>query len=175
MRLTFLTRIAILTSFFFTRPFFSETFVRWTVSDICRHCVSLSVSCNRLSPMRLIISFRLLLVVLLLGWPIMACAMPDAQLTAAEKQCCKDMGGDCGQSAAGMLISHSCCKTSVQPPRDFRPSSTFSSSAPSLVICAVEFPFVLPLAEQPDQFASWLSLTPSPPLPTVDASAPLRI
>src|SRR5882724_2249153 len=108
--------------------------------------------------------FRILVAVLLFGGPIMACAIPDAQLTAAEKQCCKEMGGDCGQSAAGMLISHSCCKTSVQPPRDFWPSSTFSSSA-SLVICAVEFPFVLPLAEQPDQFASWLSLTPSPPLP----------
>jgi hypothetical protein len=36
---------------------------------------------------------RLLLVVLLLGGPIMACAIPDAQLTAAEKQCCKNMGG----------------------------------------------------------------------------------
>src|SRR5260370_14177367 len=137
MRLTFLTRIAILTGFFFTRLFFSEPFVRWTVSDICRHCVSLSVSCNRLSPMRLIISFRLLLVVLLLGWPIMACAMPDAQLTAAEKQCCKDMGGDCGQSVSGMPMSHSSCKHSAQPPHHFTPSSTFSSSSPSLAITAL--------------------------------------
>jgi len=122
--------------------------------------------------MKLIINFRLLLVVLLLGGPIMACAIPDAQLTAAEKQCCKDMGGDCGQDASGMPMSHSCCKTSVQPPHDFRPSSTFSSSAPSLVINAVEFPLVLPL---PGQFASWLSRTSSPPLPMLDASAPLRI
>ena len=105
----------------------------------------------------------------------MACAMPDAQLTAAEKQCCKDMGGDCGQGAAGMPMSHPCCKTSVQPPHDFRPSSIFSSSAPSLVISALEIPPVLLLTEQPGRLASWLSPTPSPPLATLDASAPLRI
>src|SRR5712675_2703121 len=94
--------------------------------------------------------FRILVAVLLFGGPIMACAIPDAQLTAAEKQCCKEMGGDCGQDASGMPMSHSCCKTSVQPPHNFRPSSTFSSSAPYLVISAVEFPLVLPL---PGQFA----------------------
>src|SRR5258707_15819596 len=92
------------------------------------------VSCNRSSFMKLIINFRLLLVVLLLGGPIMACAIPDAQLTAAEKQCCKDMGGDCGQDASAMPISHSCCKTSVQPLHDVRPSSTFSFTAPSMVV-----------------------------------------
>ena len=105
----------------------------------------------------------------------MACAVPDTQLTAAEKQCCKDMGGDCGQDASGMPMPHSCCKTSVQPPHDFRPSSTFSSSAPYLVISAVDFPPVVALAEQSGQFASWLSRTLSPPLATLDASAPLRI
>src|SRR6266852_8666586 len=125
--------------------------------------------------MKLIAYFRMLLAVLMLGGPIMACAIPDAQLTAAEKECCKDMGGNCGQDALGMPMSHSCCKTSVQPPHDFRPSSTFSTSAPSLAINAVEFPLVLSLAEQPGHFASCLSRTPSPPLATLDASAPLRI
>ena len=105
----------------------------------------------------------------------MACAVPDAQLTAAEKQCCKDMGGDCGQDASGMPMSHSCCKTSVQPPHDFRPSLTFSFSAPSLVISAAEFTPVLLFTEQPSQFAPWLSRALSPPLSTLDASAPLRI
>jgi hypothetical protein len=142
---------------------------------VCGHFVYLSVSCNRSSSMKLSINFQLLLVILLLGAPTMACAIPDAQLTVAEKQCCKDMGADCGRRASGRPMSHSCCKTSVQPPHDFRPSSTFSSSAPSLVISAVDFPLVLPLAEQPGQFASWLSRTPSPPLTTLDASASLRI
>src|ERR1700732_2646699 len=95
--------------------------------------------------MKLVIHFRLLLVVLLLGGPIMACAVPDAQLTAAEKQCCKDMAGDCRQGASGMPMSHSCCKTAVQPPHNFRPSSTLSFSAPLLAISAVDFAPALPL------------------------------
>src|SRR5216684_1904924 len=118
--------------------------------------------------MKLTVYFRMLVAVLLLGGPIMACAIPDAQLTAAEKQCCKEMGGDCGQDAPGMPMSHSCCKTSVQPPHDFRPSSTFSSPAPYLVISAADFPPVVALAEQSGQFASWLSRAPSPPLATLD-------
>src|ERR1700747_3220609 len=125
--------------------------------------------------MKSFIHFRLLLAVLLVGGPIMACAIPNAQLTAAEKQCCKDMGGDCGQDASGMPMSHSCCKTSVQPPHDFRPSSTFSSPAPYSVISAIQFlpaPF---LAEQSGQFTPCLSRALSPPLATPDASAPLRI
>src|SRR6266403_5568753 len=125
--------------------------------------------------MKLAIHFRLLLVVLLLGGPIMACAVQDAQLTADERQCCKEMGGDCGQGASGMPTSHACCQTSVQPPRDFRPSSTFSSSTPYLVISAVDFPPVVAFGEQCDRFASWLRPALSPPLATLDASAPLRI
>ena len=105
----------------------------------------------------------------------MACAIPDAQLTAAEKQCCKDMGGDCGQDASGMPMSHSCCKTSVQPPHDFRPSPTFSPPAPYLAISAAHFPAVVALAEQSGQFAPRLSRALSPPLATLDASAPLRV
>src|ERR1700740_20085 len=125
--------------------------------------------------MRFIVYFRMLLVVLLLGEPIMACAIPDAQLTAAEKQCCKDMGGDCQKDASGMPMPHSCCKTSVQPPHDFRPSSTFSPSAPYLVISAVEFLSIPSLAEQFGQFAPWLLRALSPPLATLDVFAPLRI
>jgi len=124
--------------------------------------------------MKLIVNFRLLLIVLLFGGPIMACAIPVAQLTADEKQCCKDMGGDCAQGA-GMPMSHSCCKTAVVPPHDFRPSSTFSFTAPSMVVNAVEFPLALSLAEQRGQFASWPPQDPSPPREALDASAPLRI
>src|ERR1700674_749379 len=103
--------------------------------------------------MKLVIHFRLLLVVLLLGGPIMACAVPDAQLTAAEKQCCKDMAGDCWHGAPGMPMSHSCCKTAVQPPHNFRPSSTFSFSAPSLAISAADFVPGLLWPRESNQFA----------------------
>src|SRR5258708_32270599 len=119
--------------------------------------------------MKLAIHFRLLLVVLLLGGPIMACAVRDAQLTADERQCCKEMGGDCRQGASGMPMSHSCCQTSVQPPQDFRPSSTLSSPAPYLVISAADFPPVVALAEQPGQFALWLPRAHSPPPLTLEA------
>src|SRR5258705_13253433 len=125
--------------------------------------------------MKLTVYFRMLVAVLLLGGPIMAGAIPDTQLTAAEKQCCKEMSGDCGQDASGIPMSHSCCKTSVQPPHDFRPSSTFSSPAPYLVISAADFPPVVALAEQCGQFAPRLSRALSPPLATLDAFAPLRI
>src|SRR6266436_575325 len=120
--------------------------------------------------MKLIVFFRMLVAVLLLGGPIMACAIPDTQLTAAEKQCCKDMGGDCQQDSSGMPMSHSCCKTSVQPPHNFRPSSSFSAPAPYSVISAIEF-----LPSPSGQFTPWLSRALSPPLATLDASAPLRI
>ena len=116
-----------------------------------------------------------LLAVALFGGPIMACAIPDAQLTAAEKQCCKDMGGHCQQDASGMPMPHSCCKTSVQPSHDFLPSSTFSFSGPTFVISAVELPAEFPLAQQPGPFVGSLSHTYSPPGEAVDASAPLRI
>src|SRR5258708_9405983 len=99
--------------------------------------------------MKLIVYSLMLVAVLLLGGPIMACAIPDAQLTAAEKRGCKDMGGDCQQDASGMPMPHSCCKTSLQPPQDFRPSSTFSPSAPYLVISAVEFLSIPSFADHP--------------------------
>src|SRR5258708_19622145 len=102
--------------------------------------------------MKLIAYFRMLLAVLMLGGPIMACAIPDAQLTAAEKECCKDMGGNCGQDASGMPMPHSCCKTSVQPPQDFRPSSTFSPSPPYFVISPLQFLPIPSLSAPPGQF-----------------------
>jgi hypothetical protein len=40
----------------------------------------------------------------------MACMLPAAEMTAAEKACCRQMAGNCGQ---GMQGSHPCCKTVV--------------------------------------------------------------
>jgi hypothetical protein len=124
--------------------------------------------------MKLIVNFRLLFVVLLFGGPMMACAIPVAQLTADEKQCCKNMGGDCAPGP-GMPMSHSCCKTAVLPLHDFRPSATFSFTAPSMAVNAVEFPITLSLPEQLGQCAWWPPQDPSPPREALDASAPLRI
>lgn len=49
----------------------------------------------------------------MLAIPIMACAQPAAEMTAAERECCKRMARDCGMS--GMPQSHPCCQTTPAP------------------------------------------------------------
>jgi hypothetical protein len=49
-------------------------------------------------------------LVLLLVWslmPAMACTLPDAQMTPAERACCVQMHEQCG--GMDMPASHSCC------------------------------------------------------------------
>ena len=53
--------------------------------------------------------------------PAMACMVPDAQMTAQERACCRMMKNQCGQME--MPASHSCCQKTPQsvyvnaPPR----------------------------------------------------------
>src|SRR5215469_6437370 len=54
-----------------------------------------------------------LLAMLLAALPVMACARPGAEMTAAERECCKKMAAQCGGS--GMMKSHGCCQTTVSP------------------------------------------------------------
>lgn len=44
---------------------------------------------------------------------LMVCLVPTATLTAAERECCKQMAGQCHK--AGMDGSHSCCERSASP------------------------------------------------------------
>jgi hypothetical protein len=53
------------------------------------------------------------LAVLLAALPVMACAVPGAVMTAAERECCKQMADQCGQS--GMAKSHGCCEIQTAP------------------------------------------------------------
>jgi len=55
----------------------------------------------------------LTLAVLLFATPTMACLLPTATLTAAERECCKQMAEQCGN--AGMPSSHSCCQRLTGP------------------------------------------------------------
>ena len=119
--------------------------------------------------------FVSLLAVVLFGGPLLACTVPGAQLSADEKECCKQMGGACHQNGSGMPRSHSCCESVVQPQRDLLPSSTFSFSGPTLVVSAAELPAELPLADESGPFVGSLSHTYSPPGEAVGTSAPLRI
>src|SRR5229473_3576504 len=53
------------------------------------------------------------LAVLFAGLPVMACVVPNAAVTAAERDCCKKMAGQCGEM--GMAKSHPCCQPTGSP------------------------------------------------------------
>jgi hypothetical protein len=53
------------------------------------------------------------LALLLAALPVMACAVPGAAMTAAERACCKHMANQCGHS--GMAKSHGCCQIQTAP------------------------------------------------------------
>jgi len=53
------------------------------------------------------------LALLLAALPAMACAIPGAVMTAAERDCCKRMANQCGHS--GMAKSHGCCEIQTAP------------------------------------------------------------
>jgi len=117
----------------------------------------------------------LLCALLLLGGPIMACAVRDAQLSTAERQCCKQMAGECQRTGSGMPASHSCCKTEVRPQSDLLPSASVSISVPPLVAAALDLPIEVPHAQNFSSVGSWLMRSHDPPGNPLDASAPLRI
>ena len=64
------------------------------------------------------------LLLMMLGVPAMACALPDAQLSEAEKTCCREMAGQCGKM--DMPNGHSCCQTTVKPQQSamLKPAAT---------------------------------------------------
>jgi hypothetical protein len=53
------------------------------------------------------------LALILAALPVVACVLPGAAMTTAEKNCCKKMAAQCGH--AGMAKSHSCCQISASP------------------------------------------------------------
>lgn len=56
--------------------------------------------------------FALMVAVLLpLVTPAMACVIPGAHLTPAERACCKQMASQCGQMQ--MPMSHGCCQKDI--------------------------------------------------------------
>lgn len=55
----------------------------------------------------------LILAAVLFSVPTMACLLPATELTAAERDCCKQMADQCG--GPGMPSSHSCCQRLASP------------------------------------------------------------
>lgn len=74
--------------------------------------------------------------------PLMACMLPDADLTVEERECCKSMADDCGQMA--MPASHSCCKVVTRQADSYLINSRFpaihSVSSVTLFVAALEDP-----------------------------------
>jgi hypothetical protein len=52
-----------------------------------------------------------LLIIAVVAMPVMACVMPNRQMTAEEQSCCKKMAYNCESSR--MPASHSCCQHPV--------------------------------------------------------------
>jgi hypothetical protein len=48
--------------------------------------------------------------------PVMACMVPDVQMNAEERACCRAMKNECGQME--MQTSHGCCQKTPQSARD---------------------------------------------------------
>jgi hypothetical protein len=54
----------------------------------------------------------LILLLVMTVAPAMACMVPDAQMSAQERACCRTMKNQCGQM--GMPTSHGCCQKAPQ-------------------------------------------------------------
>jgi hypothetical protein len=95
--------------------------------------------------------------------PVMACVVPNAAMTAAERACCKKMAEQCGDM--GMAKSHPCCQSTATP-ADFHALKTASSQLNHVSLVLFH---ALPLIAKADtyrslaQWSSRVSCTHSPP------------
>ena len=111
----------------------------------------------------------------LLATPIMACLVPAAAMTEAERDCCKRMAHDCGHG--GMMKSHSCCQSTTVPSHLATIKSSFDGSSMHLgSVLAQAFPSVLQIAMIPEVDSSPLAAAiHSPPISPPVAISVLRI
>ncbi len=71
------------------------------------------------------------LALLMAALPVMACTVPGAVMTAAERDCCKRMANQCGHS--GMAKSHGCCEIQTAPNDLHALKASFSQLDHSLI------------------------------------------
>lgn len=118
-------------------------------------------------------AFVLLTIALL--WaitPAMACVLPGATMTPAERECCHHMAEQCGSSM--MPASHSCCKAQG-PTNNVLPQALAAGPVRPLTIAVI--PPVASLAALPARTVrSHLSfLDAPPPEPSPGCNSVLRI
>jgi len=98
------------------------------------------------------------LALLMAALPVMACTVPGAVMTAAERDCCKRMANQCGHS--GMAKSHGCCEIQTAP-NDFHALKASFSQLNHSFIDLYAQPMVL------QRIAVWqLMFTPNTTFPT---------
>jgi hypothetical protein len=100
-----------------------------------------------------------LLIMAVAAMPVIACVVPERQMTAEEQSCCKKMANDCESSA--MPASHSCC----QHPGARHTANITGIRTGDISLCLaslVETPFspVIPIGGNANPFGS---LPESPP------------
>jgi len=127
-------------------------------------CCVLLLTVDRLMMLKLFIKVVVsALALMLAALPVVACVLPGAAMTSAERDCCKKMAEQCGDMR--MAKSHPCCKVNASP-ADFHALKTASSQLDhvSLVLS-----YAFPLTAQTDgyfslaQWSSRVSCAHSPP------------
>ena len=105
-------------------------------------------------------------LLMMLGVPAMACVIPDAQLSEAEKACCRQMANQCGKME--MPNGHSCCETTVKPQQSavLKPAPILSNH--QIVIAVVP----MAMAADPQQAQTAYSTIRALRHPPPDAHAP---
>ena len=103
------------------------------------------------------------LAALFAALPVMACAVPNAAMTPAERECCKKMARQCGDM--GMAKSHPCCQSTATP-ADLHALKTASSQLHHVSLILSHTLAVTPEADAHFSLAQWssrVSCTHSPP------------
>jgi len=111
-------------------------------------------------------------LVLLLAWslvPAMACTLPDAEMTPAERACCVEMQRNC--SGMDMPASHPCCQKQMRTDQTAVIQKGQRPTQPEAIQILPGTAMVLPVSRVPEQY----SLNVSPPQSPPSTVAILRI
>ena len=81
-------------------------------------------------------SVCLLMALLVLSTPLVACALPGEEMSSAEQDCCLHMSDECGSSQ--MSDAHTCCTKAPQlDTSTLKTTSKYTPAAPDLVAHSV--------------------------------------
>jgi hypothetical protein len=103
-------------------------------------------------------------LLLMLGVPAMACLISDAQLSEAEKACCRQMANQC--ASMDMPNGHSCCQTMVKPQQSAMLKPTPGFGYHRIVLDLVPVTVALPPQQVP--FGNSIRVLRHPP-PNIDS------